>query len=120
MHVTFRKIRDKSSIDSSFLIAPDGWHIGESVSVLFDVSSEQLEAINNHPDLLAIRDITDPTKGAVHIPCVVVKRHHSIVFARTGRFNPLSESATLEAVSALWEDVLLWVLLGQKPEWATN
>ena len=121
MNVTFRKIRDKSDIDSSFTISYDGWHIGDTVSIMFDVTQEQVEAINSmSPAISVMTDTFDLTKGTVSIQCVVVERSHAITWKSTGRFEPLCTSAKLEAKSALWEDVLLWVLLGQKPEWATN
>ena len=121
MYVTFRAIRDKSDIDSSFTISYDDWRIGESVSIMFDATPEQVEAINSmSPAISVMTDTFDPTKGTVSIQCVVVERSHAITWKSTGRFESLCTSAKLEATSALWEDVLLWVLLGQKPEWATN
>lgn len=120
MHVSFRMIRDKSDIDSSFTISYDGWQIGDSVSIMFEVTQEQVEAINAmSPEISVTTDLFDRTKGMVHIQCVVVERSHAITWKSTGRFDPLCTSAKLEAKSALWEDVLLWVLLGQKPDWAT-
>lgn len=121
MHVTFRKIRDKRDIDSSFTISYDGWHIGETVSIMFEITAEQRDAIDKrYPDIHSTMDTAGVSSGYVQVPCVVVNRNHAINWKSTGRFEPLCTSAKIEAKSALWEDVLLWVLLGQKPEWATN
>lgn len=132
MAIRFRYRKYGTLIDSSFFlvdgqaIAPlDHWHVGDEVSLLFDIEPEQAEAINRrgraYPEIRAYSDSGgghDPKRWYVHIPFLVVKRTHSASWRDTGRLQTIGTSVTLEATSGYWEDVFLWVCCGEHPEWA--
>jgi hypothetical protein len=57
----------------------------------------------------------------LQVKCVVVERHHAIVWKSVGQFEALTScSVVLEAKDGYWEDVLKWVVLGHKPDWSTT
>lgn len=103
----------------------DHWMIGDEVSVMFYITRVMAQQIN----AAGMRDIGVSTLGSVdekclvHIPCVVVKRSHSIVWEDVGKFQELDPtSVVLEAKDGYWEDILLWIIMGDshRPEWVED
>jgi hypothetical protein len=124
MNITFRTRQYERSVDAGFslydgdkLTYPD-WHVGDTVSFMFTASEEIAAAMEEYQpcDDYQFRAFD----GYVHIPCVVVFRHHSAVWRDVGKFQMLTDGVTLEAKTGHWEDVLVWVTTGKKPSWVPN
>lgn len=124
--ISFRYRKTGRAIDAGFSLyngaaislACNHWHVGDHVSVCFVDQREVVSAINEH----AI-NITAASMGGdfLQIPCVVVERRHSVVWKAVGVFQHLIDSSVvLQAESGEWEDVLLWIVKGVKPEWVTE
>lgn len=121
--ISFRDRKNKQPIDAQFYLkdgremstATQHWQIGDSVSVCFPDQNDKVTAIREN----APRDIYIGNDGMIGVPCVVVRRYHSVVWKDVGAFQHLQDSSvTLEAESGLWEDILLWIMKGTVPEWA--
>jgi hypothetical protein len=119
MSITFQTRKNGTPIDASFYLKENGvasspdWHIGDTVCFCFAVPKEQSDAIRN-----AYMDGIHVCDKFVSIPCKVLKRSHSVVWKQVGIFETLTgTSITLEAESGNWEDVLLWIVKNEKPEW---
>lgn len=96
----------------------DAWHKGDNVSVCFPDQLQLIEDIRKDcpvgVDFYGSGDL-------LQVKCVVVERYHSVVWRSVGQFETLvSASVVLEAKDGFWEDILKWVVLGQKPEWSTS
>lgn len=121
--ITFRYRKTHEHIDSSYYLMSgkemgdaSAWFTGDSISVCFDGQGDKIKAIT--ADCPGRFDFNQHDDDFLSIPCEVVKRHRSIIWRDVGRFEELITcSVTLEATSGYWEDVLLWVILNQKPEW---
>jgi hypothetical protein len=127
--ITFRDIKNKRSLDASFTLysqrggvmsiqSVDAWQKGDGVSVCFPDQKQMIENIRQDCpmgfDFYGSGDL-------LQVQCVVVERRHSVVWKSVGQFETLvSCSVVLEAKDGYWEDVLKWVVLGQKPEWASS
>lgn len=103
-------------------VAPETWHVGDVVSVMFEATNEQKLAVQN----MGREGFSVCNAGVVHekfyahIPCRVVERRHSIAWKEIGKFRVLGMGVTLEAETGLWEDLLAWLIVGQRPEWAAE
>lgn len=123
--ISFRYRKTERAIDAGFHLFDGGeiattsdWHVGDEVRVCFEVN----DAIANQITWNAPSTMHDvPHSRFVHIPCVVVSRSHSVVWKAVGQLHRLSDcSVVLQAKSGEWEDVLLWIVKGIKPEWVTE
>lgn len=94
-------------------------HVGDEVSMLFDITEEQYAGINSleHHE---VQGYNLHDKYSVHIPFVVVKRSHGLAWKRVGNLQRLGTSYILEAASGLWEDVFCYICLNQSPPWLRN
>lgn len=127
--ITFRTRKYESCVDSSYTLyngseigSVDHWHIGDIVSVMFDVPRHQSKAINyaGFADVRVVESLFGST-DIIHIPCKVIERRHAMSWRDVGKFQDvLGTSVTLEASSGRWEDVLLWIVLGEKPSWISE
>ncbi len=130
MSISFRDRKNGRSLDASFFLS-DGpkhgdvskWHVGDGVSVLFEIDRSMVDAINeNVTSESGVRANCDfgRDKGMVHVRCVVVQRHHACVWKEVGNLQDLGTSVVLEAISGQWEDVLRWVVLDERPVWVPS
>lgn len=123
--ITFQDRKDKKPLDASFtLFNGEGigdtskYSIGDTVGVCFDNQKDKQDAIRQHGPR-EVKSVGD--SGFIMVRCIVVKRHHSIVWQSIGRFRELiSCSVVLEAESGFWEDVLKWIVIGTSPDWIPN
>jgi hypothetical protein len=127
--ITFRDIKDKRALDASFTLyskrnevmsiqSVDYWHKGDNVSVCFPDQSQLIKDILQ--DCPADFDFWD-SGDLLQVKCVVVERYHSVVWRSVGQLETMvTTSVVLEAKDGYWEDVLKWVVIGQKPEWSTS
>jgi hypothetical protein len=119
--IYFRNRKYQKNVDAFFFLkdgertAHPTWVVGDSVTVLFDATEEQESAVLE----VGFDDVSIFDKKA-HIPCTVVKRNHSIVWRNVGEFQVLCDSVTLEANSGIWEDLLVWIVIGTRPGWASE
>ena len=127
--ITFRDIKHKQSFDASFTLYSDRggvmslesvneWQKGDGVSVCFPGQKQTIAEIQQDCpigfDFYGSGDL-------LQVQCVVVERHHSVVWKSVGQFETLiSCNVVLEAKNGYWEDVLKWVILGQKPDWCLS
>jgi hypothetical protein len=120
--ITFRDRKYKRQLDASFSLW-DGnnlgdvssYHVGDIVGVCFADLHEKQDAIKEHCPMGFDFFAND---GFIQVLCVVVKRHHSIVWKSVGRFDSLTTcNVVLEAESGYWEDVLKWIVTNEKPKW---
>ena len=121
--ISFRYRKTGRCVDAGFILfngkeisnATRHWMVGDDVSVCFNKQNEISAAVREHaPWQMEI--ITND--GFISIPCRVVSRSHSVVWRQVGEFQHLQDcNVALEAVSGEWEDVLLWIVRGVKPEW---
>ena len=127
--ITFRDIKNKRSLDASFTLysksrgvismqSVDSWQKGDGVSVCFPDQKQMIKDIReNCPMEFEFYGSGD----LLQVQCVVVERRHSVVWGSVGQFETLvSCSVVLEARDGHWEDVLKWVVLGQKPDWVSS
>jgi hypothetical protein len=98
----------------------DSYLVGDTVSVMFEVSEEQVEAVNalEQEDFRICLHMGGQTMA--HIPCKVVARNHGIVWESVGKFQRLTSGIVLEAASGFWEDLLQWITSGIEPSWSEN
>ena len=128
--IYFRDIKYKESIDCSFsarngseLDMLERCHVGDSVSLIFDVSEHQAGEINQLADKDA-RAYWMPAVGgapkewSVRIPFVIVDRQHSFSWKSYGTLRAFGHQIFLEAKNGYWEDIFLWVSMGATPPWA--
>lgn len=124
MSVYFRLRKYENSLGQTFFLNNgkaigdlSRFLVGDTVHVMFPVEAEIADAINAlERSGFTVNVSSRPWH--VHIACKVVERNHGIVWERVGSFQMVSSSITLEAEDGHWEDVLLWVTEGRKPEWA--
>lgn len=125
--IYFRNRKYGSPIDSSFFLK-DGpnvgtlerFMLGDLVSVGFRVDAEKASAFET-VDRRMIGNLHISSGGGeqyAHIPCVVVQRQHIISWQSVGEFRDFGMSITLEAQSGIAEDLLLWIVLRERPAWA--
>ena len=103
----------------------DGWNVGDDVSLIWDVSEEIYKAMGNmeRRDFMCYKTGLNDNKYSVHIPLTIVKKRHTVAQPTSDKFGMLSyfgSNIFVKAKDGLWEDVLLWVLLGRIPEWAKD
>ena len=131
MDVSFRDRKFQRRFDSSYFLMDGGgcadapWLTGESVTILFPATSEHKKAIEKYQYEIRSKEgfqlypgIRGVNEFTAHIPCVVVERRHSASWGKIGEINLLSTNYTLEAVDGEWEDLLAWIIVGKKPDWA--
>lgn len=130
--IYFRSRKYGTTIDSSFFLKNgqdiadlSGFLRGDSVLVMFRVDAEKynaLEYINPRAignELNISTDyVGDTMRFTANIPCVVVERQHAIGWAAIGDMQYYAATITLEAINGYAEDVLLWIMLNEKPTWA--
>lgn len=123
--ISFRDRKNKQCIDAQFYLkngkelsaATGHWHIGDNVSVGFPDQKDKVAAIREN----APREVYISDDAMIFVPCVVVRRYHSVVWKDIGAFQHLQDSSiTLEAESGMWEDILLWIMKGTVPDWAKD
>jgi len=122
--IIFQDRKYGSSLDASFglwdgerLADVSSYQVGDTVSVCFPDEREKQAAINeNQP---ASGDYYFGSgDGFIRVKCVVVRRSHSVVWKDTGKLQELmGMSIVLEAADGYWEDVLKWIMLGERPAW---
>lgn len=117
--IVFVDRRDGREIDALFFLK-DGdcmqsiepYHVGDKVSVIFEVTPEQAERIID-------MDVSAPIfVNGLHLPCEVAERCHAIAWKSVGQMQVVSSTVALMASSGLWEDVLLWIVRDKVPTWA--
>jgi len=135
MNLTFRTRKYGSYIDNSFFVKDGGqivnmekYLIGDRVSLMWPATPDKVEAFENLDPRLIGRDfyIVDShrqqgEKATVATPCVVVQRTHAL--SRMGDFAEMRDfglTITLEAINGYVEDMLLWLMLNERPTWAGN
>lgn len=96
--------------------------IGERVNILFDIGKDLADAIDNlaNRDVRAYNHFGRNKEYSVSIPFRVIDKSTSFTYARESpfRLQAISKSAYLQAERWEWEDIFLWVCLGDKPGWA--
>jgi len=122
MGITFRRRKSGQNFDSSYslydggkIICDPAWNVGDEVSVMFEVSKEIVKAVDELDD-----QVCHVWNGFAHIPCKVVRKVHSISWKQVGQFQPLNTSVVLEADQGYWEDLLAWIIVGERPAWAAE
>jgi hypothetical protein len=126
--IYFRYRKYDSTINCSFF-AKDGPNIdmldhcmiGDQVSLMLDVSEKMASCINDlsDQDVRAYSmSIVGPKEWAVHIPFRIVERKHSFSYQSVGNLQSLGKQIFLEAENGYWEDIFLWICVGEKPVWA--
>lgn len=101
------------------------YHVGDTVTLHWTITEEQYEAIDEmrqmNRDLSAYRDTLAGTRRCTaFVRLVVVAREHTLIPRRD---DPLyltdgGISIVLEGADGHQEDVLRWILLGERPAWA--
>jgi hypothetical protein len=97
------------------------YQVGDLVVILLPLSAEQGQAIAAlaHHEVRAVQEFLPVEEDwSVYLPLRVVERQHRLAWEQAGLLSPLGLSVTLECVSGLWEEVLCWVELGERPSWA--
>jgi hypothetical protein len=129
--VYFQSRKYETAIDCSFnlydgndLSSFASFMIGDEVVLLFDITRQMYESaqqLNVHPMSVFVDSdsIHNNFKGTAHIPFKVVKRSHACSFRNARSLSLLTESITLQAQSGYWEDLFIWICLGEVPVWAT-
>lgn len=134
--IYFHDRNTRDEINSSFFLV-DGeressygdWHVGDTVTLLFDLTKEQFNAINRHRDELlewakwrgdeipiAYEQLFE--KYYILLPFTVVKRTHHAGWKCSGTLQVLNSSVYLESISDPWQEVFLWIVCGEVPKWA--
>jgi hypothetical protein len=131
--IHFRTKKYGSHADSSYFLkdGPDikdmaEMLIGDSVSISWPCEAKHRDALENLDPRVIGRDfyVTDSysTNGEMRIttPCVVAERSHGIARHKgmVGDLRYYGLSITLEATNGYVEDMLLWIMLGERPAWA--
>lgn len=117
--ISFKMLKYDRCYDAGFFhyegdkLTHPNWHVGDHVSVMFEATKEQIEAVENYgKDGFRICD------GMAHVRCVVLQRYHSVVWKSVGTLQASSSSVTLQATTGEWDDLLAWIITGKRPEWA--
>lgn len=118
--IYFRRRKEHDTVDSSYFLydGPNAteakhWLIGDEVTVMFSADDEMTKAcasLGQHKFTIY--------GNIAQIPCTVVKRSHAAMWKMTGNLQDLGTQIVLEANSGLWEDLLLWIIFGKRPQWA--
>lgn len=111
--------------DGNNLFEINNCNLGDEVILMWNITEEMANAITNmeQDNFRAFGTGLTDKEWSVHIPLEVVKKR--LTLAAPTNDNLLSlryfgYDIFLKAVSGLWEDVLLWILLGKKPKWAVD
>ena len=123
-NISFRGRKNGKCFDAGFFLHAtkhthadlSSWQVGDHVGVCFEDQAELIRQVGEHcPSGFAFH----PAQGSfLQVRCVVVERHRGIIWKAVGRFDELLPCRiVLEAEDGYWEDVLRWVVLGQRPEW---
>lgn len=131
--IYFRNRKYGSMLDSSFFFRDgpnlgrlDRFMVGDFVSVMFPVNKEKYDAMDDldrrviGPDLHLVSSFGPTTEYYAHIPCTVVRRSHAISWHTMGEMRDYGLSIVLEADTGYAEDLLLWIMLGERPPWASD
>ena len=109
--------------DGGKIISIENCNVGDDVILMWRITEQMADAIGNmeRDDFRAFTTGLVEKDWSVHIPLTVVKKR--LTLADPTDDNRLSlryfgYDIFLKATSGLWEDVLLWVLLGEVPQWA--
>ena len=124
--ITFRDRKHQRSIDADFTLYErdqvgdvSTYQIGDVVGVCFADQHAKQKAIIKHCPVGFGFNYGD--EGFIQVLCVVVQRHHSILWKSIGRFEEIPGCGiVLEAKSGYWEDVLRWIIVDEKPEWVPS
>jgi hypothetical protein len=129
--IYFQSRKYETAIDCSFnlydgndLASLASFMVGDEVVLLFEITRQMYESVQqlNVHQTSGFVDSASPhnaLKRTAHIPFEVVKRSHTCSFCSTKPFSLLTESITLQAQSGYWEDLFIWICLGEVPVWAT-
>lgn len=131
--IHFRTRKYGSNIDSSYFLK-DGpnigdmstFLIGDAVHISWPCAADKRDAMENIDPHAIGRDfyVTDSYSTTddmrVWTPCIIVERTHMLGRHRgdVGDLRDYGLSITLEATNGFVEDMLLWLMLGDKPTWA--
>ena len=131
--IHFRTRKYGSHIDSSYFLkdGPDikdmtEFLIGDSVSLSWPCSAVHRDALENLDPRILGRDFyvvdsySTNDEMRISTPCIVAERSHAIA-RQKGEFADMRYyglSITLEATNGFVEDMLLWLMLGERPPWA--
>ena len=132
--IYFRIRKYGTTVDSSFFLKDgqgiadlSGFLRGDSVLVMFRVDAEKYNALECLDPRTIGKDLRisvdypgDAMRFTAHIPCVVAERGHGIGWAAMGEMQYYGPTITFEAINGYAEDVLLWVILNEKPAWAED
>lgn len=120
--ITFRDKKHNRSLDAGFSLwngkqlgDVSKYQIGDVVGVCFADQHEKQKAIReNCPVGLDFFG----NDGFVQVRCVVVVRHHGIVWRDVGKFEEITGCGiVLEGETGYWEDVLKWIVINERPDW---
>lgn len=133
--IYFRTRKYGSSVNSSYFLK-DGpnikdmteFLIGDSVSISWPCDAEKRDALENLDPRVIGRDfyVTDAysTRDEMRVttPCIVAARSHGVAWQKGtgGDLRYYGLTITLEATNGYVEDMLLWIMLGERPPWAAE
>lgn len=131
--IHFRTRKYHSHIDSSYFLK-DGPNIkdmaemlvGDSVHLSWPCGAKHRDAVENLDPRVIGRDfyVTDSystnDEMRVWTPCIVAERSHGISRHKgaVGNLRYYGLTITLEAVNGYVEDMLIWLMLNERPSWA--
>lgn len=128
--IHFRTRKYQTHIDSSYFLK-DGpeigdlspFLIGDCVSISWPCSEERRDAIEGLDPRVIGRNLYYVSgfgnEHHVFTSCVVVERRHDLArMGQVGDLNNFGLTITLEATDGFAEDMLLWLMLGERPAWA--
>lgn len=129
--IHFRTRKHGSHINSSYFLK-DGQNmgdlssflIGDRVDISWPCNTEKRAALENIDPRL-IGDgfyATDAYTEEIHIytPCIVAERRRNLARFKgdVADLRDFGLTITLEAVNGYVEDMLIWIMFGEKPKWA--
>jgi hypothetical protein len=119
--IYFRDRKYGGTLNVSYFVKDGGehldlsrFHVGDKVSIFFRLTAEQQQVISERGDI----EVTNGIEPSAFISFRVVERMHALSTQGGGVLGLSSESLVLEAEMGVWEDVLRWVGMGERPEWA--
>lgn len=121
--ISFRGRKNHEHINAGFhlwagkeLADISGYLVGDTVCIGFVGQLAKRKAIAKHAPLDSGFYCGDG--DFLQVRCVVVKRHHSMIWRDVGKFEELTTGdIIMEGETGFWEDVLRWIVVNEQPEW---
>lgn len=132
MMIHFRTRKYETPLDSSYFLR-DGQDIGDltkflvgdQVSISWPCDEAKRDALEGLDPRVLGQSMDCPSRIGnddsfyIHTLCVVVeRRHHLSRMGSVGDMKDFGLSITLEGVNGFVEDMLLWLMLNERPVWA--